>query len=598
MATNTSIILSNLDVDTHKNTLAAYLKSQDRFKDYDFDGSNMSVLLEILSLNTFHNAFYLNMIGNEMFLDTAQIRDSVVSHAKELNYTPRSFTSAVANVSIVFTVVGEPNRRSIVIPKGQAFTSRFGSKIYTFTTGENIVVTDFVSNTQNDTLIFTGSDISLYEGYYITDTFTYSAQNPQRLLISNKNVDTSSISVTVIEDVGASALEYRKATSLFDIDETSRVFFIQGAENNSYEIVFGDGVSGRAPKDNSIITVEYRISNGELPNGCNAFTPDSNIDGITYSNIRVQTGSPAAGGSVSESIESIKYNAPRHFTTQERAVTTEDYENLLKLNFPEINTVTAFGGEDLDPPQFGRVFVAVDLKEVDGLPEAKKDQYYRFLKPRSPVSIDPVFVNPEYTYIAVNASVNYNVNITRLTSDDIRMIVSSAVLAYAGSNLNNFNRTLRYSKLVQSIDSSQQSIISNETSIRIVKVLKPVLGIASTFDVNFNVALDKGPASVVGGYALQTTQFTYEGQNAVMRDNGLGVIEIISATSLQPITTIGTINYESGLVQLSNIIIDAYEGNGIKFYGVPKNKDVSTVNNVILNIIEEDISVTVVPVRA
>lgn len=598
MATNTSIILSNLDFDTHKNTLIAYLKSQDRFKDYDFDGSNMSVLLDILSYNTFHNAFYLNMIGNEMFLDTAQLRDSVVSHAKELNYTPRSFTSATANVSIVFTVLDEPNRRSVVIPKGQAFTSRFGSKIYTFTTGENIVVTDFVSNNQSGALIFTGSNISLYEGYYINDTFTYSTQNPQRLLISNKNVDISSIAVTVIEDVGATTLEYRRATSLFDLNSSSQVFFVQGAENNSYEIVFGDGVSGRAPKDNSVITVEYRISNGELPNGCNAFTPDSNIDGITYSNIRVQTASPAAGGSVSESIESIKYNAPRHFTTQERAVTTEDYENLLKLNFPEINTVTAFGGEDLDPPQFGRVFVAVDLKEVDGLPEVKKDQYYRFLKPRSPVSIDPVFVNPEYTYIGVTSTVNYNVNITRLTSDDIKTIVSSAILSYANANLNNFNRTLRYSKLVQSIDSSQQSIISNETAVRLIKVSKPLLGVPVTYDVNFNTALDSGPSSVVGGYTLQTTQFTYEGQKAIIRDNGLGVIEVISAATSQPISTVGTINYTNGLIQLSNITIDAYEGNGIKFYAVPKNKDVSTINNVILNIIEEDINITVVPIRA
>lgn len=598
MATNTSIILSNLDFDTHKNTLIAYLKSQDRFKDYDFDGSNMSVLLDILSYNTFHNAFYLNMIGNEMFMDTAQLRDSVVSHAKELNYTPRSFTSAVANVSIVFNVTGEPNRRSIVIPKGQAFTSRFSNKIYTFTTAENIVVTDFVANTVSGSLVFTGSDISLYEGYYINDTFTYSSQNPQRLLISNKNVDVSSIAVTVIEDVGGTTLEYRRATSLFDIDSTSQVFFVQGAENSSYEIVFGDGISGRKPKDNSVITVEYRISNGELPNGCNAFTPDSNIDGIAYSNIRVSTSSAASGGSVSESIESIKYNAPRHFTTQERAVTTEDYENLLKLNFPEINTVTAFGGEDLDPPQFGRVFVAVDLKEVDGLPEAKKDQYYRFLKPRSPVSIDPVFVNPEYTYIGVDTSVNYNINITRLTSDDIRTIVSSAILSYAATNLNNFNRTLRYSKLVQSIDNSQLSIISNETTVRLIKVSRPALGTALTYDIRFNTALDSGPAAVVGGYTLKSSLFTYEGQKATLRDNGLGVVEVISVATNQPITAVGTINYDTGLVQLSNVTFESYDGNGIKVYAVPKNKDISTINNVILNIIEEDVNVTVIPVRA
>ena len=595
MAANSSIILSNMDFDTHKNTLKQYLKSQDRFKDYDFEGSNMNVLLDLLSYNTFHNAFYLNMIGNEMFLDTAQIRDSVISHAKELNYTPRSFKSAEAGVSIVI-VSNDTAKRTIAIPKGTSFTSRYGNRNYTFTTSENIVLSDFTLNT-NNSVTFTGNNITLYEGYYINDTFTYTADSrEQRFILTNKNVDISSISVTVIENVGANTLTYTRATSLFGIDATSQVYFIQGCENDSYEILFGDNITGRAPLDNSVISIEYRVSNGQLPNGCNSFFPDTTIDG--ESNINVYVASPAAGGSVSESLESIKYNAPRHFTTQERAVTTEDYENLLKQNYPEINTVSAYGGENLDPPHFGKVFIAVDLVEVDGVPTVKKDEYYRFLKPRSPVSIDPVFVDPEYTYLGITSTVKYNINTSKLTNDDIKTLVTTAIINYAQANLNNFNRVFRYSKIVNAIDSTQSAIISNETYVKVIKVIKPEIGIVSTFDVNFQIPLDTSLSVAGGGYAVQSSRFTFNNQKVTLQDDGLGTVNIVSVNTNQVLTNVCTVNYETGLIQISNFKITSFEGAGIKVYVVPRNKDIQTINNVILNIIEEDISLTIVPVRA
>ena len=595
MSANSSIVLSSLDFDTIKNTFKSYLKTQDRFKDYDFEGSNMSVLLDVLSYNTFHNAFYLNMVGSEMFLDSAQLRDSVVSHAKELNYTPRSFKSAQANVNL--TVVSDVlNKRSIVIPKGYTFTSRFGPKNFTFSVADNFIISDYTQNAARTQLTFTGSNIPIYEGYYVADNYTYSSNNPQRFIISNKNVDTSSITVTVMEDVGATTLVYNRAQSLFDLNSTSPVFFVQGAENDSYEIVFGDGVNGRMPKNNSVITIEYRISNGELPNGCNLFTPDTTLD--SESDITVTTNQNASGGAISETLESIKYNAPRHFNTQERAITTEDYETLLRINFPEVNAVTAYGGENLDPPQFGKVFVAVDLNEVDSLPQVKIDQYYNFLKPRSPVSIDPVFVDPEYTYIQVKSTVNYNVNVTRLSTEDIKTITKSAIIDYALTNLNNFNRIFRYSKLIQAIDGSQASIISNETDISVIKVIVPETGLLLTFDVNFRVPLKIIYGADGKGYSISSTVFNYKGNKAVLKDDGISAIQVISASTGQLIETVGQIDYTTGLLQFSNFKIDTYVGAGIKIYAAPKNKDLSTVNNVILNIIEEDVEITAVAVRA
>lgn len=593
---NSSIVLSNLDFDTLKNTFKSYLKSQDRFNDYDFEGANINVLLDILAYNTYHNSFYLNMIGNEMFLDSAQLRDSVVSHAKELNYVPQSFRSAQANVNITILST-DVTKRSIVIPKGTTFTSRSLDKNYTFTINDNIVVKDYVIASNNQSISFTGQNITLYEGYYVNDTYTYTYDNYTKLLISNKNVDISSITVTVYEDSGASTIVYQRATSLFDLDKDSRVFFVQGAEGDSYEVVFGDGVTGRRPKNNSVVSIEYRICNGELPNGCNVFRPDTTIQG--ESNITIYTNSAAAGGTVYESIESIKYNAPRHFTSQERAITTEDYETLLKLNFPEINTVTAYGGEDLDPPQFGKVYVSVDLKEVDALPDIKKQEYYRFLKPRSPVSIDPVFVDPEYTYLGVTSRVNYNLNVTSLSSDDIKTIVGSAILLYAQNNLNNFNRTFRYSKLIQAIDAAQISIISNETDITVIKIITPDIGKFLTFDIKYNIPLTvEQQATRTKQFSVYSSFITYKGIKSFIRDDGNGTINVLSAATEAVIDAVGTIDYDTGLLQFSNFKIDNFFGAGVKFYAYPRDKDISTINNVILNIIEEDLAINVVPVRA
>ena len=591
---NSSIVLTNLDFDTIKSTFKSYLQSQDRFNDYDFDGSNINVLLDVLAYNTYHNAFYLNMVGNEMFLDSAQLRDSVVSHAKELNYVPQSFRSAQANVNINI-VSTDTNKRSVVIPKGTTFTSRLLDKNYTFSVDENIIVSEYTLI--DNTISFTGKNITLFEGYYVNDTYTYTYGTPSKLIISNKNVDISSLSVTVVEDSGASTLVYKRATSMFDLTKDSLVFFVQGAESDSYEIVFGDGVTGRRPKNNSIISIEYRISNGELPNGCNRFTPDSTIQGET--NINVTTNSAAAGGNVYETTESIKYNAPRHFTSQERAITTEDYETLLKINFPEINTVTAYGGEDLDPPQFGKVYVSVDLKEVDALPDIKKLEYYRFLKPRSPVSIDPVFVDPEYTYLGVTSKVNYNVNITALTADDIKTITGSAILLYAENTLNNFNRTFRYSKLIQAIDNSQVSVISNETDITIIKIATPEIGKFLTFDINYNIPLTVEQQSTqrTNQFSVYSSFIQYKGIKAFIRDDGDGSLNVLSAATEATIDTVGTINYDTGLLQFSNFKIDSFFGAGVKFYAYPRNKDISTINNVILNIVEEDISITAVAIR-
>jgi hypothetical protein len=594
---NSSISLTQLDFNEYKASLKAYLTEQQEFKDYDFDGSNLSVLLDVLAYNTYQNAFYMNMVSNEMFLDSARLRDSVISHAKELNYLPRSFTSAKANIRLTITPT-DANKNSIVVPKGTGFISRVDDYTYTFTTNENIVITNKVNGS------FVSDNITIYEGNYLSDTYAVNYSNPLIFKINNKNVDLSSVVVTVLEDNGSAVLEYSRATSLFGYDETSKVFFLQPGIGDLYEIAFGDGVVGRKPKNNSVIIIEYRTSNGELPNGAYRFINSSRID--SESNIVITTISAAADGAVAEDLYSIKFNAPRAFTTQERAITAEDYQNLLKANYPEINVVTAYGGEDATPPQYGRIFVSVDLNDVDGLPKVKEDEYRRFLRSRSSVAMEPIFISPDYTYLNVNGNVKYNINRTGLNPEDIRTYVIDTILKYASTNLNSFTKTFRYSKLVQVIDATDASIISNETDINLVKYITPNLNVLFSLTVDFKCPLtekipllgDEHP--IIDLHAITSTPFTYTGiQNCILEDNGDGVMRIVTptGTSHKKVIDVGTVDYNTGIVRLNNLIFDNYTGTSFKIYAVPKTRDVTAIQNVILNIIEPDVNITIEQIR-
>ena len=573
MPANSSLQLTNLDFDTLKSSLKTYLRAQDRFQDYDFDGANMSVLLDVLCYNTYHNAFYLNMVASEMFLDTAQLKDSVVSHAKELNYLPRSFTSAVASVNLTIVSTDE-DKTTLSIPRGTQFSSRVGQQVFSFTTDETISV--------NGSGTFVANSVLLYEGDIISEGFFVTGETDQTYVLNNQTIDTSSIKVTVIEDSGATVYQYLRATSLFGYDEDSKIFFVQGALNDKYEIVFGDDVIGRKPKTNGTVLVEYRISNGELPNGAFLFRPVGTIDG--EANIAVTTVLSAHSGSISETIESIRLNAPRHFTTQERAVTTEDYENLLRINFPEINSVTAFGGEELNPPKYGKVYVSVDLQDIDGIPDVKKDQYYNFLKPRCPVSFDPVIIDPEYMYIGVTTKVKYDITLTALNQEDIRTLIVNAITEFAADNLNDFNKTLRYSRLIRAIDEADDSVISNETVVQAIKLLVPS---ALNSEIDFGIEIKD----------LVSTGFTYNGKKSYLKDDGVGTVNIVSVTTDQVITDIGIVNYSTGLVTMPSFVPTDYLGTGIKLYATPVSSDISSAKNVVLNIVSSDIVSTITRTR-
>lgn len=600
---NTVINLINLDFNKFKESLRAYAKEQPLFKDYDFDGSNMSVLNDILAYNTYQNSFYLNMLFSEMFLDSAQLRDSVASHTKDLNYVPRSFRSARIPVDISIDT-SDTSLTSVTIPKNQPFSTRVNERTFQFVTAENIVITNGVNG------VFTAYNVELFEGSYIVDTFYANyALDRQRFVLSDPTIDITSMTVVVADEISAST--YRYASSFLDLGAEDEVFFLQAAENDRYEIVFGNGIIGKRPKNGSTIYVEYRTCNGELPNGGFELISDRSI--ATYGNITVKNrydeegnAIRASGGAVHESLDDIKFNAPRHYQTQERAITTNDYKILLKKQFPEINALAVYGGESLNPPQYGRVFVAVDLFGFDGIPEYKKSEYSKWLRNRMPITVEPVFVDPTFTWGDLSLVVRYNQNKTDLTVSDVSARVLNTVVQYSATKYNNFNVTVHYSKLMTEVDNTHPSILSTESVFRLYKLLKPTLNVTANHVVDFAGSLKNTLPKLDSVYpstaekTVSSSIFIFNGKQCRLEDDNAGNLRIVAGTANKTTTAVknvGKVNYNTGTITISNFITSGYTGAGIKLYVRPRSNDVDFAMRDYFEIKSEDVAISVIGVR-
>lgn len=612
---NSSINLLSMDFDTLKSSFITYLKQQNNFKDYNFDGAALNVLLDVLSYNTYKNNFYTNMMFAESFIDSAQLKESLYSHAKELNYVPRSARSSVANVSITFTASGES--QPYLIRKGESFSTVIKQDSYTFSIAEDIILTS-----SNSTFRAT---FDIYEGFYTTDSYVIDYTNSvQKFNITNSSVDTNSINVLVYENNEIVPKKYIRATSLLGLTETSRVYFLQASADGKYQIVFGDGVLGDRPKNGSTVVIDYRTTSGSKANGAKSFSINFDPTNSTGSSelssavtIVVNKFSPdtqgaySVNGAEAEDIESIRYYAPRHFQTQERAVTVSDYEILLKTQFPEIGAVSVYGGEEVNPPRYGKVFVAIDVKNVEGLPQAKINEYYSFLKSRSPLSIDPIFTEPSFTYVQVNSKIRFNINTTTRTSQNIKADILMNINEFANTYLNDFKSTLRYSKLTKAIDAVDESIVGNQTELVVYKKILPKLATPQNIDINFAMPLKetyyildtvstlKKTHEIESVHIVHSAPFVYNGAACVLEDNGNGIIRIIRTTGDKHavLKNVGTVDYDTGLVKLINFTIDSYEGNYFKIYVQTREKDIIGSMNEILSIEPDEINLTVEAIR-
>lgn len=597
MAANSATSVVDLDFDTIKNNLKTFLQSQSNIQDYDYEGSNINTVLDVLSYNTFLNNFYINMIANEMFLDTATIRNSIISHAKELNYVPRSAHSAVAYVDVEITPTDSP--QSINIDKYTKFTSSIGGVTYTFTADDDHLIRP--REYSNGYVQYVANNIAIYEGSVVEEFFTVTS-NTKFVTLSNENADMRDIVVNIREsNTSTSNSNWSRATTLFGLTPSSNVYFVEPSQDNKYNVAFGDGVFGRKPSTGNIVSVKYRVSNAEDGNRAKLFVAGQTIQG--YSNIVVTTVANSSGGRSPEDVQDIKYNAPRSFQVQERAVTSSDYEILTLANFPEVQSVQAFGGQELTPPRFGKVIVAVDLADADGVSDSKSAEISEFLNSRTPVGIDAVVVSPEFMYLDVEMDVRYNIATTVLTPTSIGTRSANALLNYANSNINKFGTTFRGSKAAAAVDNAENSIISSKLTVRPYFII-PTSVNQRSYSFTFNNELKRDSILATNSLsslyepAVYSSAFTYgTDASAFFLDNGAGTLSIVRIDAINDRYIVlknnaGTINYTTGKVDILPIAITQTSGE-FRLYSRTVGSDIRTKNQIILQLNADDINTTV-----
>ena len=581
MAANSALVVSSLDFDTIRGNLVNFLQSQSQFQGYDFSGPNIGVLLDVLSYNTYLNNFYTNMAISESFLDSAQMFDSVASRAKELNYTPRSYSSAVAYVNLTVSATNSPY--SVTIPAYTAFNTRMDSGVYTFSTSENIIV--YASNN------YTIANVAIYEGQYVTDTFVVnSTLNNQQYLLSNPQVDTSSLVITVQNSTtDTTNSQFLQASSLLGYNANSKIYFIQSATGGNYQLIFGDGIIGQNLINGNVITALYRVASGNVVNSADSFTPVSTLAG-GYT-ISANTDIPAFGGMENESIDSIKYNAPRHYQTQNRAITVDDYRTILLQQFPIIQAVNVYGGETLNPPDYGSVYIAIALTEFEGLPSVIGNNIQNFIQSKMPIEIIPVVLAAANMNIGITVNVLYNVNVTTSSVGDIQNAIMNAIWNYNNNYLEDFDISFRYSKLAAAIDGADPSIVSTNLQTYMILEYTPLVNLSTTqlISLSYQNEIQAG--------SLSSTTFTYNGLLVYLQDMSNGIIAIVNQVNgIQQVVlnNVGTVNYTTGAFSVNLPSISAYTDDYIQFNASSFTPDFSVVNNVFLNLHAEDIEINAI----
>lgn len=482
--------VTELDFDSIKTNLKNYLRQQSEFQDYDFEGSGLSVLLDILAYNTHYNAYYLNMIANESFMDSAALRNSVVSHAKRVGYTPRSVSAprAVINVTVQ---TNNSTPGSLTIPKGYYFlASQIDGRSYRFVTLESFSTTKIGNN-------FVFTNIPIYEGQFASYSYTNSySNNPKQLFtIPDSNVDTSTLKVSVRQSSSnTETIVYTQATEVLNLTSTSTAYYLQEGRNGQYDVYFGDNIISKKIPDGGIVTLEYLISNGPEANRSNNFTSTLSIGG--FSAISVNPIAAASGGSPRENVDQIKFAAPLNLLSQNRAVTKNDYIKLIQQKYPSFEAVNVWGGEENDPPVYGKVFVAAKPKLGFEVTDTEKDFIKNtILKPISILTVTPEIVDIDYNYLKVTSTVFYEKSKLSASDSELKTGIKSAIENYCSTNLNKFNSYFKYSGLETTIDNYNSAIVSNEVELFVAKKFRPALNQTDNYMLDFGFELNRGTTS-------------------------------------------------------------------------------------------------------
>ena len=597
MAAEGKLNISELDFAKIKENLTGFLSSQAEFVGYNFKGSSFDVLLDVLSYNTHYNAFYANMVANEMFLDSATLRNSVVARAKHLGYLPRSAKGSKSIVTLTITATDSP--AVISIPKNTQFQGEVGGVSYIWCTQNSHSVNI------NANGVYTVADVTLTQG--IPSTFRYTANTgdtDQRFLLPNANTDTDQLTVTVqVSAADTDSTVHTKANDITTINSTSTIYFLEEAEDGKYEIQFGDGVLGKAVSNGNIIILSSLICDANATNDAKSFSVVSEVGG--YSNVKVETTSTATGGAPAADIDEIKFNAPKSYESQNRCVTIFDYVTTIKSDYTGADAVVAWGGEDADPPVYGKVYVAIKPTSGAVLTESAKTLVKdTILKQRNIVGISPEIVDPDYMYLKVNSTVKYDSGRTTNSASVLKSTVSTAVTDFGDTNLKTFDKSFRYSKLIQAIDEAEVSIKSNQTSVTIKRLLYPRLGSSAAYTLPFSNQIYH-PANNFWG-AVTSAEFSYnDSVNTLwtgcrLQDDN-GVLQVYRSSGEERIlvdNNVGTITYLSGKVELKSFkpIAIGSETTGnttpLEVTVTPASADILPLREQIILIESGDVNIT------
>jgi len=596
MASN-KLEVSELDFDDIKSNLKTFLQNQSEFQDYNFEGSGFAVLLDLLAYNTHYLGFNANMLANEMYLDSADIRKNIVSLAKMLGYTP---TSPKAPTAVINILINNGSGTSVTMPKGTVFTTSVDGTSYQF-------VTNAVNTISPSSGVYRFSNISVFEGTLVTFKYTVDSSDPdQRFIIPSVNADTSTLRVQVQNSaVDTTSSTYTIATGITELGTTSKVYFLQEGEDGKFEVYFGDGTIGQSLSDGNIVILEYIVTNKAEANGASTFTLSGNIDGFT--NVSITTVSSAQGGADAQSKESIRFNAPLQYAAQDRAVTTTDYETLVQEIYPNAQSVSAWGGEDDETPVYGVVKIAIKAASGSTLTDATKNSIITQLKKYNVASVRPQIIDPETTTIILTSNVKYDERATTKTADTLRSEIINAIITYNTNTLQQFDSMFRYSKIVQLIDDTDTSILSNITTLKIRKTFTPTISTSTRYDIYFRNAVynpHTGHKSMSGG-VLESSGFKVPNDNNIyfLDDDGSGNVRryyLVSGVRTYVNNTQGTINYATGQITINSLTVASVENirgassTVIELTVQPNSNDIIPVRDQILSIDTANSSITVV----
>ena len=579
----TKLQVTELDFDLIKDNLKTYMKNQNEFTDYNFEGSGMSQIIDLLAYNTHYLAMNANFAMNEAFLDSATLRSSVVSHAKKLGYTPRSARAPVAYIDIV---LNSSTSLSATLAKGTRFTTKIDGSTFGFVNNTALSITP-----SNGVMRFT--NVPIYEGTLITSRYTVDLNNiEQKFMVSDERADTTTLSVSVQNSTSdTTTTTYTLATDITQVTSGAKVYFLQENGSGKFEVYFGDGVVGSAISNGNIVQLQYVVTNKTKANGANLFSTTS-IDGET--DVTVASLIAARGGAEPETISSIKFNAPLDYASQGRAVTTQDYKTILPTVYAGTKAVQVWGGEDNDPPIYGQVFLSVRTQSGVDLTQAQKNSIAVDLKKYNVASIRPTFVNPEVTKLKLKVNFKFDSKTTTKSVGDLETLIRTTITNYNSNDLQNFDVVFRHSKLSGLIDSTDTSILSNTTRITLNKIVTPVLNTITQYVINFNNPLYNPHVDhnkVMGGITSSTGFTISTNTNTLyLDDDGSGNIRtyyLVGGTTRTYVdSTAGTIDYTTGKIVLTDLTITGTTSTDgkISIDILPASNDIVSVRNQLLEI--------------